>query len=110
MRTHHARRPAAALFALAFALAPALQVARAQQATPQQTLTTGRNVAVDTYAITGARIVPVSGAEIARGTVVVRNGLIAAVGANVAAPADARVIDGAGLSVYPGLILSLIHI
>ncbi|HEY0097393.1 MAG TPA: amidohydrolase family protein [Pyrinomonadaceae bacterium] len=60
--------------------------------------------AIDTYAITNARIVPVSGAEIARGTVVIRNGLIAAVGANVAAPADARIIDGAGLTIYPGLI------
>lgn len=60
--------------------------------------------AVDTYAITNARIVPVSGATIERGTVVIRNGLIAAVGANVAAPADARVIDGNGLTVYPGLI------
>jgi imidazolonepropionase-like amidohydrolase len=59
---------------------------------------------VDTYAITGARIFPVSGPVIERGTVVIRNGLIAAVGANVTAPADARVIDGAGLTVYPGLI------
>ena len=41
---------------------------------------------------------------IERGTVVIRNGLIAAAGANVNAPPDARVIDGAGLTVYPGLI------
>ncbi len=60
--------------------------------------------AIDTYAITNARIVTVSGPSIERGTVVVRNGLIAAVGANVNAPPDARVIDGAGLTVYPGLI------
>jgi imidazolonepropionase-like amidohydrolase len=60
--------------------------------------------AVDAYAITNARIVPVSGPSIERGTVVIRNGLIAAVGAGVAAPADARVIDGTGLTVYPGLI------
>jgi hypothetical protein len=60
--------------------------------------------AIDTYAITNARIVTVSGPTIERGTVVVRNGLIAAVGANVNAPSDARIIDGAGLSVYPGLI------
>jgi hypothetical protein len=60
--------------------------------------------AIDTYAITNARIVTVSGSVIERGTVVVRNGLIAAVGANVNAPPDARVIDGAGLTVYPGLI------
>ena len=60
--------------------------------------------AIDTYAITNARIMTVSGAPIERGTVVIRNGLIAAAGANVSAPSDARVIDGAGLTVYPGLI------
>lgn len=59
---------------------------------------------VDTYAITNARIVTVSGATIERGAVVVRNGLITAVGANVNAPPDARIIDGSGLTVYPGLI------
>src|SRR5687767_11396437 len=59
---------------------------------------------IDTYAITNARIVPVSGPVIERGTVVIRDGLIAAVGANVVAPADARLIDGTGLTVYPGLI------
>ena len=62
-----------------------------------------RNV-IDTYAITNAHIVPVTGPEIARGTIVIRNGLIAAVGANVMPPADARIIDGTGLTVYPGLI------
>src|SRR5215204_6211550 len=60
--------------------------------------------AIDTYAITNARIVTVSGPVIERGTVVVRNGLIAAAGANVNAPPDARIIDGSGLTVYPGLI------
>src|SRR5436305_14441818 len=63
-----------------------------------------RSGAIDTYAITNARIVPVAGPEIARGTVVIRNGLIASVGANTTAPADARIIDGTGLTVYPGLI------
>ena len=42
--------------------------------------------AIDTYAITNARIVTVSGPVIERGTVVIRNGLIAAAGANVTAP------------------------
>lgn len=60
--------------------------------------------AIDTYAITNARIVTVSGPVVERGTVVIRNGLIAAAGANVNVPSDARVIDGAGLTVYPGLI------
>lgn len=57
-----------------------------------------------TYAITNARLVPVSGPAIERGTIVIRNGLIVAVGANAAVPADARVLDGVGLTVYPGLI------
>lgn len=66
--------------------------------------------AIDTYAITNARIVTVSGPVIERGTVVVRNGLIAAAGANVSAPPDARVIDGNGLTIYPGLIDSYTNI
>ncbi len=57
-----------------------------------------------TYAITNARLVPVSSAPIERGTIVIRDGLIVALGANVTAPADARIVDGAGLTVYPGLI------
>src|SRR5918993_5339244 len=66
--------------------------------------TNAQRSAIDTYAITNARIVTVSGPVIERGTVVIRNGLIAAAGATVNAPPDARVIDGAGLTVYPGLI------
>src|SRR5215831_8662782 len=62
-----------------------------------------RNVP-NAYAITNARIVPVSGPAIDKGTVVIRDGLIAAVGATTRAPSDARVIDGTGLTVYPGLI------
>jgi imidazolonepropionase-like amidohydrolase len=56
------------------------------------------------YAIKGAKIVPVSGVTIPSGTVVIRGGLIEAVGASVEAPPEARVIEGAGLTVYPGLI------
>jgi imidazolonepropionase-like amidohydrolase len=66
--------------------------------------TDAQRSAIDTYAITNARIVTVSGPIIDRGTVVIRNGLIAAAGPNVNAPPDARVIDGSGLTVYPGLI------
>ena len=56
------------------------------------------------YAIRGARIVPVAGPILPSGTIVLRNGAIDAVGASIEVPPDARVIDGAGLSVYPGLI------
>ena len=55
-------------------------------------------------AIRNARIVPVSGPAIDAGTIVLANGLIKAVGARVDVPAEAVVIDGTGLTVYPGLI------
>jgi len=55
-------------------------------------------------AIHNAKIVTVSGSVINKGTVVVRNGLIEAVGENVAVPADAMLVEGEGLTVYPGLI------
>ena len=56
------------------------------------------------YAIRDARIYPVSGPMIASGTVVIRDGLIEAVGAGVMIPPEATVIDGADLTVFPGLI------
>lgn len=56
------------------------------------------------YAITNAKIVTVSGATIEKGTIVIRNGIIEAVGASVATPADAQVFDATGLTVYPGFI------
>lgn len=71
--------------------------------TPTTTFVTAQRSAIDVYAITNAKIVTVSGPVIERGTVVIRDGLIAAVGDKVNAPADARVIDGTGLTVYPGL-------
>ncbi|HEX9610530.1 MAG TPA: amidohydrolase family protein [Gemmatimonadales bacterium] len=59
------------------------------------------------YAIRNARIVAAPGRVIPRGTIVVKDGLIAAVGANVTAPAGAWVIDGTSLTVYPGLVDAL---
>lgn len=81
-------RRAAALLAVVAVSAPALA---AQRNAPS------------TYAITNAKLVPVSAPVIDKGTIVIRDGLIVALGANVAVPADARVIDGTGLTVYPGL-------
>jgi len=57
-----------------------------------------------TYAIRGAKIVTVSGDTIPNGTVLIRDGVIQAVGATVTVPADAIVTDGTGLTVYPGFI------
>jgi imidazolonepropionase-like amidohydrolase len=64
----------------------------------------GQQEAPFTYAITGARVVPVSSAPIDNATVVFANGVITAVGANVSAPAGAITIAGKGMTVYPGLI------
>lgn len=55
-------------------------------------------------AITNAKIVPVTKPVIERGTIVIRDGKIEAVGADVKPPAGARVIDAAGGEVYPGWI------
>jgi imidazolonepropionase-like amidohydrolase len=57
-----------------------------------------------TFVIRNARIVTVSGADIENGSVLIRDGKIEAVGATVNAPAGAQLIEGRGLSVYPGLI------
>ncbi len=56
------------------------------------------------FAVRNARIVPVSGPVIENGTVVIAKGLIQSVGTGVAIPPEAWVIDGKGLTVYPGLI------
>src|SRR5436305_7740381 len=55
------------------------------------------------YAITGAKIVTGT-STIDKGTIVMRNGIIEDVDANVDVPADAVVVDGANMTVYPGLI------
>src|SRR6266481_185454 len=57
-----------------------------------------------TFAIRGAKVVPVSSAPLENATVVVSHGIITAVGTNLTIPPDAWVIDGKGLTVYPGLI------
>ena len=56
------------------------------------------------HALVGARIVTAPGAVIPHGTIVIRDGLIAAVGASVPVPADARVWNGDSLTVYAGLL------
>ena len=58
----------------------------------------------ETFVLTNARIVPVSAPVIERGAVVVQDGKIAAVGAQIKPPAGAKKIDATGLTVYPGMI------
>ncbi len=72
----------------------------AQSGGTQQNLT-GR---AGSFAITNVRIVTVSSAVIESGTVIISNGKIEAVGGNVRAGSGVEVIDGKGLTVYPGMI------
>lgn len=66
--------------------------------------------AAPVLALTGARIVPVKGEPIARGTLVIREGKIAALGADTAVPPGAKTVDLSGLSIYPGLIDAGTHL
>ena len=68
------------------------------------TLVTGAAAQAQTVAITGGTVYPVSGAPISNGTVLIKDGKIVAVGANVSVPSDAQRIDATGKIVTPGFI------
>jgi imidazolonepropionase-like amidohydrolase len=70
-------------------------------------LMSATTASAQTVAITGGKVYPVSGPPIENGTVLVRDGKIVAVGANVAVPNDATRIDATGKWVTPGLINAL---
>jgi imidazolonepropionase-like amidohydrolase len=71
---------------------------------PAERLIVTSNANGPVWAITDARIVTVSGEVIPRGTIVINGNRITAVGANVSAPAGAKVVDAGGANVYPGFI------
>ena len=60
-----------------------------------------------TYAITHAKIFTLAGTPIDDGTLVIKDGKIAAIGEGIPVPTDAKVIDAKGLQVYPGLFDSI---
>jgi imidazolonepropionase-like amidohydrolase len=60
--------------------------------------------APNVYAVRGARIVTAAGGPIESGTIVIRRGVIESVGANASIPSDAAIVEGRGMTVYPGLI------
>ncbi len=62
------------------------------------------------HALISAKIVRSPGKVIEKGTVVIRDGLIEAVGQNVAPPADARIWDYSGKTIYAGFIESYLPI
>lgn len=59
---------------------------------------------VQPHAIIGAKIILPNDQSLPKGTIILRNGLITEVGADVKPPVDAIQIDGTGLTIYPGLI------
>lgn len=66
-------------------------------------LLAGAPAAAATYAITGGRVITNTGAPLEKADVVIRDGVVAAVGAGIAIPADAERIDATGKWVTPGL-------
>ncbi|PYU41863.1 MAG: hypothetical protein DMG54_18065, partial [Acidobacteria bacterium] len=60
-----------------------------------------------TYALTHAKIFTLAGSAIEDGTLLIRDGKIAAVGVGIEVPAEAQVIDAKGLQVYPGIFDSI---
>src|SRR3954465_15478277 len=56
------------------------------------------------HALTNARIVAAPGKIIEKGTILIRDGIIVEVGPDVKVPAEARVWDLAGKTIYPGFI------
>jgi imidazolonepropionase-like amidohydrolase len=60
--------------------------------------------AQEVTAIRNATVVPVVGPRVPNATVLIRNGRIEAVGANVQVPPGAAVVDATGMFVYPGFI------
>lgn len=76
----------------------------AQQSSSTQPVTGLRDNSTGYHALVGARVVTAPGQVLTNATIVVRNGIITAVGAGMTPPAGARVWDLKGLTVYPGFI------
>ncbi len=81
------------LISFIYSLSPANAVAQTQQPA--------------TYALTHAKIFTLAGNTIEDGTIILRDGKIAAVGVTVEVPPGAQVIDAKGLQVYPGIFDSI---
>ncbi len=69
----------------------------------------GKSPATRTYAVKNATIIQAPGKVIEGGTVLIKDGLITAVGKNVTVPAGTFEIDGSEMFVYPGFIDGLTH-
>ncbi|PYF99205.1 Imidazolonepropionase [Georgenia satyanarayanai] len=68
-----------------------------------------RRTSAASVAVTGGYVVPVDGEPIENGTVLVLDGVISAVGADVEVPEGVRVVDASGSWVLPGFVESHAH-
>ena len=98
------------LLTLSVSASLAAQAPRPASRQPQRPASPAPAAAGEAIAITNARVLPVSGSAIERGTVLFRGGKIVAVGAAVPVPSGARVIDAGGKIVTPGWIESATQI
>jgi imidazolonepropionase-like amidohydrolase len=82
------------------ALLPASSLAQSNRATAK----TKPDCATCPIALKGGKLLTITHGTIENGTIIMQGGKITAVGASVAIPKDARVIDVTGMTIYPGLI------
>jgi imidazolonepropionase-like amidohydrolase len=61
-------------------------------------------------AIKSTNIIPVVGEDIVEGTILIKDGLIEAVGKNIDIPQGAKIINAKGLFAYPGMIDGLCYL
>src|SRR5436309_3021695 len=81
----------------------------ASAAVPSVAQNPGEHLKATVFAIRDAKVISEPGKVLPKATVVIRDGLIEAVGPDVKVPADALLIDGNGLTVYAGFIDALSH-
>ncbi len=117
MVTIRGRRPAGPWRAIVLALALPIAVAASAQSLPRGLVaeadpfpSTYAPAPSAPFAIVGARILTGTGADIANGTLLVRDGRVEAVGENLAVPDGYQRIDARGRWVTPGLIDSHTHL
>lgn len=105
-RTEYLVRASRTFLGLGLLLSGALPAAGlgAQQSSRTEPIDGLRDNSTGFHALVGARVVTGPGQVLDSATIVIRNGLIAAVGRNVRPPAGARVWDLKGQTIYPGFI------
>lgn len=90
--------------AVALTLATAFVATAAFAGSPQPPVNGMRPADLRTHAITDAKVVAAPGEVLERATIIIRRGVIDAVGPDLEVPAGAWVWPGEGLTVYAGLI------